>query len=239
MTTDPNVSRLNIIGTVIETAAVQESRPLRTFLKRPRLPIREVYMTRFLVNLVWFSRNYLNITLICGIACALMYPFLAVPLLLALWMHISKQRTGQGFMLTPLKAVQALSCVWMIRTYGVAVPVLAVAVPTLFVCAHALFTPYTDEAFVHYENTMKQRGIIIPAPRSPTTDFQQVDEMFARALDEERKKNSSLGSGSTPKQHKTPKFSAPKGPLPEKDRKLASGSEYNSSTSTFPAAATF
>jgi len=83
--------KLEILLVVLDAAVTREPRPLQEFFKWPALPIREVYITRMLINAVWFARNYMNVFLMCVLFAAVWYPFLILLLVLAVLVHWSKR----------------------------------------------------------------------------------------------------------------------------------------------------
>lgn len=179
--------KLKMLSIVIDAATSQPARPLSNFFHAPRLPIREVYLTRTLINAVWFARNYLNIMLLSVIIFSVFWPLFLVVLVAAGCVHWRKRR-GSKLSLTLAKLFQLLASVAVWIEYGFIVVVFTCLVPSMIVAAHALFTPYTDEASSHYEKLVTSEGMEAPAPRSPTIMFDGKDKMFEEALDEERKR---------------------------------------------------
>lgn len=84
--------RLRVLGAVIEAAKARAARPMREVFQRPQIPIRESYMYRFLVNTVWFARNYLNFVMLCAFVGVLFCPMFLLPLMGALQVHLAKSR---------------------------------------------------------------------------------------------------------------------------------------------------
>ena len=183
--------QIQMLGIVIDAATSQPARPLQDFFQAPRLPIREVYLTRTLINAVWFARNYLNIMLLFALLFSLFYPLLMLVLLAAGVVHWRKRR-GLKRSLIIAKMLQAASSLFVWYQYGTLAVVFSCLVPSVIVAAHALFTPYTDEASSHYEHLLAMQGMEAPAPRSPTILFQGKDKMFEEAVMEERKRQQEL-----------------------------------------------
>jgi hypothetical protein len=179
--------QLQMLGIVIDAATSQPARPLSDFVHSPRLPIREVYLTRTLINAVWFARNYLNIMLLFSLFFSVFWPLLLVVLAAAGCVHWQKRR-GSKLSLAAAKLFQLLASLFVWYTYGIMVVIFTCLVPSCLVAAHALFTPYTDEASSHYERLLTSEGIEAPAPRSPTILFEGKDKMFEEAVNEERKR---------------------------------------------------
>ena len=159
---------------------------MRVFLRRPRLPIREMYLTRVVINLVYFARNYLNVVLLLISVSAFMYPLVLVVLLSAGGLHLASKRSG-GAQLSPAvvsatRVLQLVMCCYVAYVYGFFRLLAVNAIPMMLVAAHAALTPYTDDAMAHYEAVMAGKGFAAPAPRSPTKGYDNVDKMFAGAL---------------------------------------------------------
>ena len=81
------MTNLSIVAAVIDVARARPARPLREFFQRPQMPIREMYLYRFLVNLTWYARNYMNIVLIYIFLSALVYPLFLLNLAAAGLLH--------------------------------------------------------------------------------------------------------------------------------------------------------
>lgn len=176
-------NRFQLICAVIDVATSEQPRPLREFFRRPYLPIREMYLTRVVINLVYFARNYLNVILVCIAACAFVYPSMVLVLVSSGAIHVAKRSAASQKAVSALQVVQFSMCVVVLQQCGLLAVLLVNAIPMMMVASHAAFTPYTDEAMAHYENVMKTKGFSAPAPRSPTKGYEAVDKMFAAAAE--------------------------------------------------------
>lgn len=87
--------RLLLICAVIDVATSEKPRSLKEFLRRPRLPIREMYLTRVVINLVYFARNYLNFVLLFVAASAFVYPMVLLVLASAVALHVVKRKVAE------------------------------------------------------------------------------------------------------------------------------------------------
>ena len=81
------MTNLSMVAAVIDVARARPARPLKEFFQRPQMPIREMYLYRFLVNLTWYARNYMNIVLIYIFVSALFYPLFLLNLASAGLLH--------------------------------------------------------------------------------------------------------------------------------------------------------
>ena len=135
-------------------------RPWREFLKKPSLPIRSNYVYRYLTNVVYFSRNYLNLITACLMVWSLVYPVFFLCLALAINIHLCADPVKKMI----LKCLQVISFGYFIACYSVFPCVVAFSTILSFVSLHALTTPYTDEASRHFEEVT---GHLIEAPTTP------------------------------------------------------------------------
>jgi hypothetical protein len=196
--------RLLLISAIIDVATSEQPRSLKEFVRWPRLPIREMYLARVVINLVYFARNYLNFVLLFVAASAFMFPMVLLVLGAAVVLHVVKkqcssiaapsaaanseaaaipQRTVPLHIIQAgAKALQVAMCLLVTQQYGFFTLVFVSLLPMLIVAAHAALTPYTDDAMEHYESVMASKGFRAPAPRSPTKSYDNIDKMFQGAI---------------------------------------------------------
>lgn len=197
--------RLLLISAIIDVATSEQPRTLKEFVRWPRLPIREMYLTRVVINLVYFARNYLNFVLLFVAASAFIFPMVLLVLGAAIVLHVVKKKysasppTNAGSVAHPsvavaagpvpphviqagTKVLQIVLCLFVTQQYGFFTLVFVCLLPMLIVAAHAALTPYTDDAMEHYESVMASKGFRAPAPRSPTKSYDNVDKMFQGAI---------------------------------------------------------
>lgn len=201
--------RLLLICAVIDVATSEQPRSLKDFVRWPRLPIREMYLTRVVINLVYFARNYLNFVLLFVAASAFIFPLVLLVLGAAIVLHMVKRtnvataaaavaeggdaptneavaktenRISPQALQVGAKLLQVAACLLVTHQYGFFTLVSVSLFPMLIVAAHAALTPYTDDAMEHYESVMASRGFHAPAPRSPTKSYENVDKMFQGAI---------------------------------------------------------
>lgn len=173
------MARLRVVAAVIDGAKQRPSRPLSEFVVRPAWPIREMYLDRFLINLVWFARNYLNFILIWAASASIYYPLFVLCLAGAAAVHLTRTsaKVRMGF-----KFAQFLSCVYIYWEYGLLPPLLTALTPMLIIALHATFTPYTDDALTYYNSILSNCGEECAEPRTPVqTFFAKTDAQFAAA----------------------------------------------------------
>ena len=121
--------QLRMLGIVIDAATSQPARPLRDFMQSPRLPIREVYLTRTLINAVWFARNYLNIMLLFVLLFSYYWPLLLFVLVGAGCVHWRKRR-GSKLSLAAAKLFQIAASLGVWYEYGILVVIFTCLVPS-------------------------------------------------------------------------------------------------------------
>lgn len=161
------MSRLAIVSIVLDAARTQPARPLSEFFVRPRLPIREVYMYRFLVNLVWFARNYLNAVLVVAVAASVVYPLFLLTLVTTLQVHLWRRSRYAVLW----KAAQLAGCVFTWAMYGAWPGVVTSATAMALIGTHAILTPYTDEASSLYDSATADVDADGIAPSTPVTCY--------------------------------------------------------------------
>ena len=76
---------VHVIETVFDHT--QPARPVSELLVRPRLPIRENWRFRLVVNLIWFARNYLNFIFLVVFVSAFWFPGFLLPVLCTIYIH--------------------------------------------------------------------------------------------------------------------------------------------------------
>ncbi|ORC90316.1 uncharacterized protein TM35_000081140 [Trypanosoma theileri] len=186
-----------VLSILWDASLGQQQRPSSEFFVRPSLPIRYMYMTRILVNLLWFSRNYFNWTLLISIVLVFFIPHSALILIISVSMHLIKRGTffrnvkngtdnntgvkmgnDRSIAIILLMILQFSSCIVVCYVCGI-LPVIGYAIVVVLpVIAHALFTPYTDDAFELYRTVLRNRDVYVPMPRSPTRNFAVMDPTF-------------------------------------------------------------
>lgn len=156
------------MSVVLDAARTRAARPLSEFFQRPQLPIREVYMYRFLVNMVWYARNYLNIVFIVTFVAACFYPWffltLFTTLQVQLW-HSSKY-------VNLWKLLQLATCYYIYSIYGILPGAVTTICAMGLIAAHATFTPYTDEASRLYDELTVDVSGSSQGPLTPVTLYQ-------------------------------------------------------------------
>ena len=172
---------LQLVTAVFDGALTQQPRPLAEFVLRPTMPIRENYLYRFLVNLLWFARNYLNAVLVAVLALVWWFPEFLACTVTALLVHRCKSQ-GKLAVSRGYKALQLALCVWCTYRHGVWPGVLATVAIGGLVCLHAVLTPYTDEASRYYDARMKAEAKVQPnvvdelaRPRTPVMEYRPMD----------------------------------------------------------------
>jgi hypothetical protein len=88
---DAATGMLRFFSVFFECARNCPARPIGTFLPYlhtlPCFPIRENYLYRFTVNLLYFARNYLNAVLVVGIISCFAYPLFALCVAASVLLH--------------------------------------------------------------------------------------------------------------------------------------------------------
>ncbi|KAH9578179.1 Prenylated rab acceptor PRA1 [Trypanosoma melophagium] len=190
-------SMILVLSILWDASLGQPQRPASEFFLKPSLPIRYVYMTRILVNLLWFSRNYFNWTLLISIVLIFFIPHSALILIMSVSMHLIKRRSlsrnvksntdkntrvskGNELSITIilLMILQLSACVVVCYMCGIFPLIGYIIIVVVPVILHALFTPYTDDAFELYRTVLRDRDVHVPMPRSPTRHFDVVDPTF-------------------------------------------------------------
>ena len=167
------MSTLKLLNTICDGALAQDSRPLREFFVRPALPIRENYLYRLQLNILWFARNYLNIIIFFVTIASYWYPLFFVCCGAALKVHLS-----QGVQNLLWNVIQLVTCIACIISYGIWPGLyLTLFIASIILC-HAQFTPYTDQAFIYYQKHVgngndKGDGSFVPdvRPHTPVIEY--------------------------------------------------------------------
>eukprot|EP00759_Apiculatamorpha_spiralis_P002437 PhF_6_TR10969/c0_g1_i1/m.17701 len=148
----------------------ESGRPWSEFFKKPALPIRTNYVYRYFTNIVYFTRNYLNLFTGMVLLWSILYPLFFLCLLVALKLH----NTSDSGMKTTLKVVQGvLFCVALVW-YAVVPVVLFMGFALGCISLHAVVTPYTDEASGYFEEVI---GPLVERPTTPVTSFERVGDV--------------------------------------------------------------
>lgn len=181
-----------LLSVLWEAAFEQPQRLPREFFLQPTVPFRPECLTRLLVNLLWFSRNYFNMALLVLIVFTLLNPLYAFIVAGSGAIHFMKRRfprrtptnTGEVPHRAPvlekrrwtivevlLVCLHVVCCVLVGYARGVLPLIVLVLTITVPIIAHAFFTPYTDEAFELYCALLRRNGLPLPRPHSPTRGF--------------------------------------------------------------------
>ncbi|KEG15217.1 hypothetical protein DQ04_00141050 [Trypanosoma grayi] len=190
---------IRVLSTIWDASWEQPQRSPREFFIWPTFPIRYMYTTRLLVNLLWFSRNYLNLAFLISLLVVFFIPPCALVVAVSSSMHLMKRSapllsntpttniaddntvkkgSGRSLMAACLTLLQVLCCIFVWYRCGLLSIVLSIIIVTMPVLSHAFFAPYTDEAFELYCSVLRQRELPVPTPRSPTLMFSAVDPRF-------------------------------------------------------------
>ncbi|RNF26897.1 uncharacterized protein Tco025E_00860 [Trypanosoma conorhini] len=175
----------------------QPQRPLREFLLPPAVPIREVYTTHLLVNLLWFARNYYNLALLISFVVSICIPSYTLIVIVSCMMQLTKrymfrntlvtasdtakstrEERGRSGIMVLLTLLQICCCIYVWSLTGLFSIVMCIAAVATPIVAHAFLTPYTDEAFKLYYEVLRAKDLPPPMPRSPTCSFSSVDPAF-------------------------------------------------------------
>ena len=169
----PDVTDMRTILAAVDLARLSPARPYASLFVRPRIPIRENYMHRLLVNVVWNARNYTSLVLVITMLCALVYPFFFLVVIPAALLQrdgvAPVSRVGFGI----AQAVFVLLNAWSYGLWpGFGTSLLCAVVTT----THAVLTPYTDEAYAYFDSQMRTAGIVLPPPRTPVVTYVGNDD---------------------------------------------------------------
>ncbi|KAF8288207.1 putative PRA1 family protein [Trypanosoma cruzi] len=188
---------LHVLSALWSVSLEQPQRTPKEFFLRPAVPIRDVYTTRLLVNLLWFSRNYHNMALLISLFVIFCAPPCALIVTVSCIMHITKRYTSRGTpstvsdatkktrresgrsgIMVLLTLLQIGCCIYVWYLCGFFSVVMCIATVATPIVAHAFFTPYTDDAFELYCEFLRKRYLPAPRPCSPTRSFSSVDPTF-------------------------------------------------------------
>ncbi|EKF32655.1 hypothetical protein MOQ_003490 [Trypanosoma cruzi marinkellei] len=188
---------LNVLSALWSVSLEQPQRTPKEFFLRPAVPIRDVYTTRLLVNLLWFARNYHNLALLISLVVIFCAPPCALIVTVSCIMHITKRYTSRGTSSTVSDAtkktrresgrsgimvlltfLQIGCCIYVWYLCGFFSVIMCIATVATPIVAHAFFTPYTDDAFELYCEFLRKRYLPAPRPCSPTCSFSSVDPTF-------------------------------------------------------------
>jgi len=148
------------------------------------MPIRENYLYRFLVNILWFARNYLNLVLLWVVLLAFWFPLFIVCTGAALKIHLSaKQAPGTASVpLAVWKLVQLAAVFGCLVFYGPWPGIISTSVVGGVICLHAIMTPYTDAASEFYDTVMRSHADAaesadeLARPRTPVMDYRGKED---------------------------------------------------------------
>lgn len=191
-----------LFSILFEASFKQPQRSQREFFCRPVLPTRQTYLTRLLVNFLWFSRNYFNLALLIFFIFVFFYPLFLLIVAGSCAMHFMGPRTfeetsencnsqykkflcitNRSLPEVLLVTLQLSCCILVCYVSGL-FPVMAcvfsIAVPVI---AHAFFTPYTDEAFELYCGILQQKELPLPKLHSPTCAPSSADSLQETVLE--------------------------------------------------------
>lgn len=174
-------------------AAQQSVRPLSDFIKVPSIPTYEAYVLRLWVNFLYYARNYVNLLMSLLLLWCLRYPQLLSLLGLAVATHklsgqqAIKARSGLLSVGDALRLTQLVACALSLYHVGLGMGFLFATSLSLPVVGHALFTPYSDNAYTAYQRALEAQGYKPIAPRSPTNWLDKMDDMFVDVLSTTRK----------------------------------------------------
>eukprot|EP00758_Cryptobia_borreli_P002428 Tbor_TRINITY_DN3022_c0_g2::TRINITY_DN3022_c0_g2_i1::g.17440::m.17440 len=88
--------KLAVLATIFEAVKTRPARPLREFFQAPQAPIREMYMYRFMVNLMWYARNYTNMALAWSMIVCMFAPIFSFNFIAAVALHFWKLSLTSG-----------------------------------------------------------------------------------------------------------------------------------------------
>eukprot|EP00760_Papus_ankaliazontas_P003694 PhM_4_TR1163/c0_g2_i1/m.65173 len=144
------------------------ARPWGEFLKAPSLPISTNYTYRYLTNIVYFARNYLNLVALTLLLWSIAHPLFIVCLALALQLHMG---VGGKLARPWLRRLQGVTFAIFVYNYGVGPIFTVITFIFSLVSLHSLVTPYTDEASREFD---RLTGQAVETPTTPLVSFQRV-----------------------------------------------------------------
>jgi hypothetical protein len=166
------VAMFKVIACAMDRAMTKKMRPLKQVFIFPTMPIRENYMYRFLVNLVWFARDYLVLILLTTFISSFFYPGFIISLMATIRVHTAASYRGIW------RLVQLAAVSYNVWFYGFLPGGLLIVALTMVVCSHAIMIPYTDDASAAYDRLMKGQADAeeYAAPRTPVVEYVAAGE---------------------------------------------------------------
>ena len=152
-----------ILKILIESNLDSVCRPRYEFFRRPSLPTSGQFTYRLLINILYFLKNY-TILLFCiaAILCTIA-PIGLVSLGIIFYLHSSRGKEWRHI----LRISQVTLLSYLISKHGVKTVLILNSLCCLLIGAHAMFTPYTDEASLLYDKLAAKVNGPIPTPRTP------------------------------------------------------------------------
>eukprot|EP00760_Papus_ankaliazontas_P037986 PhM_4_TR8807/c0_g1_i1/m.83672 len=174
----PKRASLVLSSQQMKTPLAKAPRSWAEFFKRPALPIATNYTYRYLTNIVYFSRNYLNIVTAGLLLFAAFHPMFFISLGVALQLHVGGAATATPLVQILLRITQLVFLVALpFFTPHHSVLMIHFVIYVLFmiviVSVHALVTPYTDEASGLLDSLL---GDQIEPPTTPVLSFERVHD---------------------------------------------------------------